>query len=49
MALSGSLQIFLELGICRNHERSKRFRLQNTKTRGGLCFLTSNLPVLQEK
>ncbi|KAL6516307.1 hypothetical protein OROGR_019612 [Orobanche gracilis] len=26
MALSGSLQICLELGICRNHQRSKRFR-----------------------
>ncbi|KAL6575862.1 hypothetical protein OROHE_000333 [Orobanche hederae] len=49
MALSGSLQIFLELGICRNHERSKRFRLQNTKTRGGLCFLNSNLPSISQQ
>ncbi|KAL6582950.1 hypothetical protein OROMI_005028 [Orobanche minor] len=47
MALSGSLQIFLELGICRNHERSKRFR--NTKTRGGLCFLNSNLPSISQQ
>ncbi|KAL6562156.1 hypothetical protein OROGR_003163 [Orobanche gracilis] len=28
MALSGSLQIFPELGICRNHERNKRFRAE---------------------
>ncbi|KAK6150344.1 hypothetical protein DH2020_015276 [Rehmannia glutinosa] len=44
MAVSGSLQVSLELGICRNHERSKRLRLQNTRTRGRLCLFSSNLP-----
>ncbi|KAI3451238.1 hypothetical protein Pfo_007903 [Paulownia fortunei] len=44
MAVSGSLQLSLELGICRNHGRSKRFRLQNSKTRGRVCLLSSNLP-----
>ncbi|GER34504.1 MSCS-like 2, partial [Striga asiatica] len=41
MAVSGSLQVSLELGICRNHERSKRF--QSTKTRARLCLSRSNL------
>ncbi|KAL3630155.1 hypothetical protein CASFOL_023139 [Castilleja foliolosa] len=44
MAVSGSLQAPLELGICRNHERSKRFWLQSTKPRGRLCHLSSNMP-----
>ncbi|KAH6822500.1 MSCS-like 2 [Perilla frutescens var. hirtella] len=44
MAVSGSLQLSLQLGICRNHGRSKRFRLQNLNTEGRLCILTANLP-----
>ncbi|CAA0831205.1 Mechanosensitive ion channel protein 2-chloroplastic [Striga hermonthica] len=42
MAVSGSLQVSLELGICRNHERSNKF--QSTKTRARLCLSRSNLP-----
>ncbi|KAG8383610.1 hypothetical protein BUALT_Bualt04G0031800 [Buddleja alternifolia] len=42
MAVSGSLQLSLELGICSNHGRNKRFR--NMKTRGQLRVSSSNLP-----
>ncbi|KAK4490398.1 hypothetical protein RD792_001074 [Penstemon davidsonii] len=34
MSVSGSLQLSLELGICRNHGRNKRLRVQNVNTRG---------------
>ncbi|KAL7143893.1 hypothetical protein ABFS83_08G222000 [Erythranthe nasuta] len=44
MAASGSLQLSLELGFCRNHGRSKRFRLQNSNARVRLCQLSRNLP-----
>ncbi|KAK4416989.1 Mechanosensitive ion channel protein 2, chloroplastic [Sesamum alatum] len=43
MAMSGSLQLSLELGIYRNHGRSKRLRVNNS-TRGKLCILSSTLP-----
>ncbi|KAL3838650.1 hypothetical protein ACJIZ3_023241 [Penstemon smallii] len=41
MAASGSLQLPLELGICRNHGRDRRFR--NLESRGKVCVLSSNL------
>ncbi|KAL3838653.1 hypothetical protein ACJIZ3_023244 [Penstemon smallii] len=41
MAASGSLQLPLELGICRNHGRDRRFR--NLESRGKVCLLSSNL------
>ncbi|KAG8373439.1 hypothetical protein BUALT_Bualt11G0024400 [Buddleja alternifolia] len=41
MAVSSSLQLSLEFGICSNHEGNKRFR--NRKTRGKLCLLATDL------
>ncbi|CAA3025494.1 mechanosensitive ion channel 2, chloroplastic isoform X1 [Olea europaea subsp. europaea] len=41
MAVSSSLQLSLQLGICKNHESSKRF--QNTTGEGQLCLLDTNL------
>ncbi|KAL2498937.1 Mechanosensitive ion channel protein 2 [Abeliophyllum distichum] len=41
MAVSGSLQLSLQLGICKNHGRCKQF--QNVTGKGKLCFLGSNL------
>ncbi|KAK4430518.1 Mechanosensitive ion channel protein 2, chloroplastic [Sesamum alatum] len=41
MAISSSLQISLEFGICSNHGRKRRFR--SSKTRGKLCSLGANL------
>ncbi|PIN09746.1 hypothetical protein CDL12_17672 [Handroanthus impetiginosus] len=46
MAVSGSLQFFLEPGICGNHGRSKRFQVPNSRTRGKLCLGTRNLPLI---
>ncbi|XP_057783877.1 mechanosensitive ion channel protein 2, chloroplastic-like isoform X2 [Salvia miltiorrhiza] len=42
MTVSGSLQLSLQLGICRNNGRSKRFRNPNAK--GRLCISSDNLP-----
>ncbi|XP_022844199.1 mechanosensitive ion channel protein 2, chloroplastic-like isoform X2 [Olea europaea var. sylvestris] len=41
MAVSGSLQLSLQLGTCKNHGRSKQFR--NVTGKGKLCFLDTNL------
>ncbi|KAL8472224.1 hypothetical protein ACS0TY_029443 [Phlomoides rotata] len=46
MAVSGSLQLSLQLGICRNHGGNKRFLLQNSKTQDRLCILSSNFPLI---
>ncbi|XP_047954772.1 mechanosensitive ion channel protein 2, chloroplastic-like isoform X2 [Salvia hispanica] len=42
MTVSGSLQLSLQLGNCRNNWRSKRFRNPNAKSR--LCVSSDNLP-----
>ncbi|KAL1536766.1 mechanosensitive ion channel protein 2, chloroplastic-like isoform X2 [Salvia divinorum] len=42
MTVSGSLQLSLQLGNCRNNWRRKRFRNPNAK--GRLCISSDNLP-----
>ncbi|XP_042025043.1 mechanosensitive ion channel protein 2, chloroplastic-like isoform X1 [Salvia splendens] len=44
MTVSGSLQLSLQLGICRSNGRSNRFRLQNPNANGRFCVSTDNLP-----